>query len=202
VSKEELTRRTFLVALGEALGVAAVGLGWADVARAAQEAHAASQQAGSAAMTWLTAEEAADVEAIAAQIIPSDGTPGAREAGVVRFIDRALSSFYARLAGDFRAQLAEFQATCRAANPDVASFANLSPERQIAFLRTVDQTPFFGRMHLLTLLGMFSMPAYGGNAGGAGWKLLGFEDRHTFQPPFGWYDRDYTGFVIEPQKPA
>jgi len=29
----------------------------------------------------------------------------------VHFIDRALSSFYARLGGDFRAQLAEFQAT-------------------------------------------------------------------------------------------
>jgi gluconate 2-dehydrogenase gamma chain len=202
VSNDELNRRAFLIAFGEVLGVAALGLGWADVARAAHDAHEASQQGGATATTWLTATEAADVEAIAAQIIPSDGTPGAREAGVVHFIDRALSSFYARLAGDFRSQLAEFQAACLAANPDAPAFAELSSERQIAFLRTVDQTPFFGRVQLLTLLGMFSMPAYGGNAGGTGWKLLGFEDRHVFQPPFGWYDRDYPGFVIEPEKPA
>ena len=32
----------------------------------------------------------------------------------------------------------------------------------------------------------------------AGWKLLGFEDLHAFQPPFGYYDRDYPGFVSEP----
>ena len=198
---DELTRRSFLVALGEALGVAAVGLSWTEVVRAAHEAHAASQQGGAPATTF-TATEAADVEAIAAQIIPSDGTPGAREAGVVHFIDRALSGFYARLAGDFRSQLAEFQAACRVANPDAPSFAELSPERQIAFLKTVDQTPFFGRVHLLTLLGMFSTPAYGGNLEGLGWKLIGFEDRHVFQPPFGWYDRDYPGFVIEPEKPA
>ena len=35
---------------------------------------------------------AAEIEAIAARIIPSDATPGAREAGVVYFIDRALST--------------------------------------------------------------------------------------------------------------
>jgi gluconate 2-dehydrogenase gamma chain len=202
VSNDELTRRAFLIALGDALGAAAVGLCWTDVARAAQEAHAALQQPGAAATTWMTAAEAADVEAIAAQIIPSDSSPGAREAGVVHFIDRALSSFYARLAGDFRSQLAEFQGACRAANPDAHAFAELSSERQVAFLKTVDRTPFFARMHLLTLLGMFSTPAYGGNRDGRGWKLIGFEDRHVFQPPFGWYDRDYPGFVIEPVKPA
>jgi hypothetical protein len=50
---------------------------------------------------------------------------------------------------------------------------------------------------MLTVIGMFTMPAYGGNRGGAGWKLLGFEDSHAFHPPFGYYDRDYPGFVPE-----
>jgi hypothetical protein len=80
---------------------------------------------------------------------------------------------------------------------DAATFADLPPERRIAFMRTIEQTPFFEQMRLLTLLGMFSSPAYGGNVDGAGWKLLGFEDRHVFAPPFGWYDRDYPGFAIE-----
>ena len=35
-----------------------------------------------------------------AQIVPSDDTPGAREAGVIYFIDRALATFLARLATD------------------------------------------------------------------------------------------------------
>jgi hypothetical protein len=42
---------------------------------------------------------------------------------------------------------------------------------------------------------MFSLPAYGGNRDGVGWKLIGFEDEHVFHPPFGYYDRDYPGFV-------
>ena len=58
-----------------------------------------------------------------------------------------------------------------------------------------DRTPFFETTRLLTLLGMFSMPAHGGNRNGVGWKLIGFEDRHAFQAPFGYYDRDYPGFV-------
>ena len=24
---------------------------------------------------------------------------------------------------------------------------------------------------------------------------MGFEDQHVFEPPFGYYDRDYQGFV-------
>ena len=45
---------------------------------------------------------------------------------------------------------------------------------------------------------MFSMPAYGGNRDGVGWKLIGFDDQHAFQSPFGHYDRDYPGFVVDP----
>ena len=142
------------------------------------------------------------MEAIAAQIIPTDDTPGAREAGVVYFVDRALATFFSRLAGAFRAQLHEFQLTCKAAHPDATSFAALSSDRQIEFLTRVEHTPFFGAMHLLTLFGMFSTPAYGGNRDGAGWKLLGFEDMHAFQPPFGYYDRNYPGFVLDPERPA
>jgi hypothetical protein len=55
---------------------------------------------------------------------------------------------------------------------------------------------------MLTLFGMFSTPSYGGNRDGAGWKLLGFEDMHAFQPPFGYYDRNYAGFVLDPERPA
>jgi hypothetical protein len=73
---------------------------------------------------------------------------------------------------------------------------------QIAFLMTVDRTPFFKTTRMRTVLGMFSSPKYGGNTGGAGWQMMGFEDRHAFSPPFGYYDARYTGFVPYPEKPA
>jgi gluconate 2-dehydrogenase gamma chain len=197
---DDLSRRSLLQFIVAALGAAALPVGWPEIAQASQEAHAASQLPGEARLSFLSAVEAADVEAVAAQIIPTDDTPGARDAGVVYFIDRALATFLTRLADDYRAQLAEFQMTFRGRHPGAASFGALPSAEQIDYLATVVRTPFFDTTRLLTLLGMFSMPAYGGNRDGAGWKLIGFEDRHAFQPPFGYYDRDYPGFVI-PLKP-
>ena len=197
---EDLSRRSLLQAIVATIGAAALPLGWAEIVQASQEAHAASQASGETRMSFLSAAEAADVEAVAAQIIPTDDTPGAREAGVVSFIDRALATFLSRLAIDYRAQLTDFQVTFRGQHPGAASFAALPSDEQVAYLETVDRTPFFDTTRLLTLLGMFSLPAYGGNRNGVGWKLIGFEDQHAFQPPFGYYDRDYPGFVDDPPR--
>jgi gluconate 2-dehydrogenase gamma chain len=199
IDENGLSRRSFVRAAG-ALGVTWLTLNWSEIASAAHESHEAARTNTGPTPSFLTSAEAADVDAIASQIIPSDGTPGAREAGVVIFIDRALATFFSRMADTFRAQLTEFRGECRARHPTSESFAALSSEEQIAFLQTVDHTPFFDSMRFLTVLGMFSTPAYGGNRNGAGWKLLGFEDQHIFQPPFGYYDRDYPGFVIEPTR--
>lgn len=196
LSTDELSRRSLLQAIAATVGVA-FSLDWAETAVAAEESHAAAQKSGEAAFSFLTAAEAVDVEAITDQIIPTDDTPGARAAGVVYFIDRALATFLSQLAVDYRAQIAEFQSAFRAQHPGPASFAALPSAQQIEYLHTVEQTPFFETTRLLTLLGMFAMPAYGGNRNEVGWKLIGFEDRHFFQPPFGYYDRDYPGFVVD-----
>jgi gluconate 2-dehydrogenase gamma chain len=194
MESHELSRRSLLQALAAAIGTATLPLAWVESARAA---HAAGQSAGEPKLVFLNAAEAADVDALTAQIVPTDDTPGAREAGVVYFIDRALATFLAQLAGEYRAHLAEFQTTFRGRHPAAASFAALPSDQQIAYLRTVDTTTFFETTRLLTLLGMFSTPAYGGNRNGTGWKLIGFEDRHAFAPPFGYYDRDYPGFLAD-----
>jgi gluconate 2-dehydrogenase gamma chain len=194
----DLSRRALLQAIAAAFGAAALPLDWTGIEQAAHQAHANARAVGDAKISFLTAAEAADIEAVAAQIIPTDDTPGAREAGVVFFIDRALATCLSHLASDYRAQLAQFQAACRARHPAAASFASLAPAQQIEYLTSVDRTPFFDTTRLLTLLGMFSRPEYGGNRNGVGWKLIGFEDQHVFQPPFGYYDRDYPGFVADP----
>ena len=191
------SRRAFLRVAGGALGGAWLTLDLSKVAHAAHDAHLAQEAPGTPTTSFLSQVELADVDAITAQIIPTDETPGAREAGVALFIDRALATFFARMAPDFRSQLAAFRLRCQAQYPDVRSFAALTHEQQMEFLSQVERTPFFERIRLLTLVGIFAMPKYGGNRDGVGWKLLGFQDQHIFQPPFGYYDRDYPGFRIE-----
>lgn len=192
---DDVSRRSLLQAI--AATIAALPVGWTEMAGARRESLAA-QLTGTARMSVLSAAEAADIEAVAAQIIPTDDTPGAREAGVVNFIDRALATFLSQLASDYRAQLAGFQLAFREHHPGIASFASLASAQQVEYLATIADTPFFDTTRLLTLLGMFSLPAFGGNRGEVGWNLIGFEDRHFFQPPFGYYDRGYPGFVIDP----
>jgi gluconate 2-dehydrogenase gamma chain len=194
---DELSRRTLLQALAGAFGAAVLPLNWQDIEQTAHRAHTIAPTPGHA-HTFMTASEAADVEAIAAQIVPSDDTPGAREAGAIHFIDQALATVLAHLGSGYRAQLAEFQAGCRVRYPNAASFAALAPAQQIEYLTSIERTPFFDMTRILTLLGLFTMPSYGGNRDGIGWALIGFEDEHVFQPPFGYYDRDYPGFVIDP----
>jgi gluconate 2-dehydrogenase gamma chain len=196
----DLSRRSLLQAIAATIATAALPFGWEEVAHAMDQAHGAAPIGGDAKLSFFSAADAADIEAVAAQIVPTDDSPGAREAGVVYFIDRALATFFSQLAGDYRAQLAAFQTACREQHPAAVSFASLTSEQQVEHLKGVDQTPFFNTTRLLTLLGMFALPEYGGNRDGIGWKLLGFEDAHVFHPPFGYYDRDYPGFVIDSVK--
>ena len=194
MDRDDVSRRLLLRAIAATLGAAALPIGWTEIADAAAAAHADGQ----ATFKFFTTAEAADVEAVAAQIIPTDDTPGAREAGVIHFIDRALATSLSQLASDYRVQLADFQAAFR--RQHAAAFASLASDQQIEYLKTVDRTPFFDSTRLLTVLGMFTMSTYGGNRDNIGWKLLGFEVQHAFQPPFGYYDRDYPGFAIDTGK--
>jgi gluconate 2-dehydrogenase gamma chain len=193
--EDDISRRSFLLSGSGFLSSVWIAAHWPAIATAAHHADEMSAVPAPAGFEYLNAADAADVEAISAQILPGGATPGAREARAVYFIDRALATFLSRLAGEFRAGLAQFQAAFRAFSPAPGSFAEAGPDTQIAFLKTVDRTPFFGTARVLTLLGMFSSPKYAGNFGGAGWKLMGFQDQHAFTPPFGYYDREYTGFV-------
>jgi hypothetical protein len=186
------SRRSFLLSSGLGLSGAWIASQWPAIAAAAH--HAQSMSTESAHFQFLTALEAADVEAICAQIVPSGTTPGAREAHAVYFIDKSLSTYFGSMAPDYRQGLAEFHSKFRAAG-SAQAFAAVDASTQEAFLKTVDHTPFFDTTRFLTVLGMFSSPKYGGNYQGSGWKLMGFVDQHAFAPPFGYYDAQYQGFV-------
>jgi hypothetical protein len=192
------SRRSFLLSSGGFLSSVWLAAQWPAIAAAAHHADDVSGNSAPVGFEFFAPADAADVEAIAAQIVPGGATPGAREARAVYFIDRAMATFFAAWAQDFRPGLAGFQAGFRAAEPSAPAFAQAASDRQIAYLKTVDDTPFFDAVRTLTLLGMFSSPKYGGNFRGLGWDMMGFKDQHAFAPPFGYYDADYSGFVPYP----
>lgn len=140
----------------------------------------------------LTPVEVESLSAMAEQIIPSDETPGAREAHVVRFMDLSLAGFAAGELPLYRRGVIELTAATRRLDPTARSFAALSVGAQIQLLRSLEATgsAFFESVRVATITGMFANPEYGGNFDKAGWKLIGFEDRFAWGPPFGDYDRE------------
>src|ERR1700736_565705 len=87
------SRRSFLLSGSGFLTSVWVAAQWPAIAAAAHHAERVSEITAQK-FEFLNAAEAADVEAISAQIIPSGATPGAREAHAVYFIDRAMSTFF------------------------------------------------------------------------------------------------------------
>jgi len=144
----------------------------------------------SSAFKILGSDEAQEFSAIAARIIPTDETPGATEAGVIYFMDNVLGTSRTEALAPMREGLASLQSAAQSTY-GVASFSALSHEQQDALLISIEETPFFGTMRYMTIAGMFSLPEYGGNRDYAGWQLIGFEHRHVWEPPFGFYDADY-----------
>jgi gluconate 2-dehydrogenase gamma chain len=205
----ELNRRHFLLRAGTGLSAAWVMAHWPDLLSAATHAHKAAKAIAAPKFEFLTAEEGAEIEAITARIIPTDETPGAREAGVVYFIDRGLATFGAEDQKTYREGLPELQARISEMFPGKAKFSSLTTEQQDEVLHSFDENGsligrafqarpgaqnFFGTLQQHTIAGFLVDPDYGGNHDGVGWKVIGRKREHIFQPPFGYYDKDYPGW--------
>jgi len=139
-------------------------------------------------LRFFTRDEAMIVAGAAARIFPSDDTgPGAREAGLVIYIDRQLAGPYGRdrhryRHGPFEEGVPE-QGYQRDANPqqlyraalkNLVGFERLSPAEQDQALTKIEDTDFFKLLHRHTIEGMFCDPIHGGNAGMIGWQLIGY----------------------------
>src|SRR5271154_3847349 len=177
------TRRLWL---SQCVGIAAL----AEVAAAQQHAHEAVQSATPPTFQTLDPVTAAEIDAITSQIIPSTDGPGAHEAGIVYFVDRALSTFDAHLRESYREGLTGVQQKRKEMFPASASVAALTGDQQIRLIGAIEKTDFFELLRTHTLYGFLGNPSYGGNRDRIGWKLIGFEDRMVFQPPFGYYDAE------------
>ncbi|HMO68015.1 MAG TPA: gluconate 2-dehydrogenase subunit 3 family protein [Novosphingobium sp.] len=191
------SRRQFLTAVGNLASASWLAMNWPQIAQAAEHAHHGAGE-GHDRLTTLSPAEAAEVDAMAALIVPGGATPGAREARSLYFIDNALGSFFAGQLPAFRRGLGEFASGFAARSGSAVPFSAAPQGQQTAWLTEVEKTPFFLAVRRLTVLGLTALPKYGGNHDYKGWNLIGMENQHMWEPPFGFYDQDYPGFQPYP----
>jgi gluconate 2-dehydrogenase gamma chain len=185
---QQRSRRQFLIESVAGLGGAWVAANYAGI----MEAQAFVQQAANSGqpitLAFFTEAQAAEVGAMAAQIIPSDATPGAREAHVINFIDRALVTFEKNQQQAYVKGLQDLDAQTKTLFADAPRFSALTSEQQIQVLTSMEKTPFFNLVRTHTVTGFFASPIHGGNFNKAGWKLVNYDDSLNHKPPFGYYD--------------
>jgi gluconate 2-dehydrogenase gamma chain len=193
VDPDDTTRRDFIATSGSAMSGLWM-MRFAPMIAAAQACATDAMRTGTA-FTTFTAREGADFDAFAARIVPTDETPGAREAGAVYFADNALGSFMSELLPIVRGGLEEMNGRVAASFDGVATLAELSEVQQDQIITSVEQEDpgFFFFAKTLVMLGLVTNPEYGGNRDKVGWQLIGFEDDYQYSPPFGYYDRNEHG---------
>jgi len=187
VTAESASRREFLknatsLVGGSWLAVHGTTL-WAAV-ESAQQA-----RANAAGFIHLDSLESFTLAALTDQIFPPDETPGASELGAVYFIDAALGSFMASNLSLIQNGIADLNQRAG----DALDFHELGFDQQTALVKQIESSDFFGAVHFLTLCGLFAPSSYGGNKNNAAWQMIGFESRHVWQHPFGYYDAQYAG---------
>lgn len=169
MSKNTLDRRAFFMRTGVSLGGAALLY--------------SCHQPGE---TWsfLTESEAKLLDAVLDRIIPGDQDPGARDAGVIYFIDRQLAGTYARYQESYRSGLQSLAASCQSVRG--AAFESLAPEDQTAVLEQLERneapaehwksqsaSSFFGMVVNHAMQGFYGSPIHGGNKDFTSYKMLG-----------------------------
>jgi gluconate 2-dehydrogenase gamma chain len=187
MSSEGKSRRAFLVQSASGLGGAWILANYPAIL-AAEEYVREAAEADQLQFAFFTPEQAVEVEAMSAQIIPTDETPGAREARVVHFIDRVLVTFEKDRQPDYTQGLLDLQAETRRRFPSAGEFSALTFDQQIELLTEIEETPFFNLVRTHTITGFVAHPLHGGNHGKVGWDLIRYDDSLEHEAPFGYYD--------------
>jgi gluconate 2-dehydrogenase gamma chain len=182
------SRRSFLVDSATGLNAAWITANLSGILAAQEHARRAGESGQLPQLGFFNAAQATEVEAMAAQIIPTDDTPGAREARCLYFIDRALTTFARKSQAVYIQGLQELQAKAEQLYPSAGKFSALSSEQQIKTLTEIEKTPFFNLVRTHTIIGFFARPVHGGNRDEIGWKLIGYDGSLNHKPPFGYYD--------------
>ena len=186
-SSGQLTRRV-LIGRGAAVAGGMTVLGaHATEAAAAVEHASAMLEAGP--RVSLTAAWMKTLKAVLADLLPNDDLgPGAVEAGVHVYIDRALAGSYKALRPTYASLLPLFEKSAKSMG--ASSYAALPAAQRMTLLAAFEAgTPpgvpraegasvAAGFQVLLEHMreGMFGDPMYGGNRNLSGWNLIGYPD--------------------------
>jgi gluconate 2-dehydrogenase gamma chain len=147
---------------------------------APEHAHASARGHGA----FFNDADSLTVEAFTERLMPgAPGKPGAKEAGVLNYIDLALAGAYQDLQDFYRRGLAALDGYCQANHKQ--SFAQLPAAKQDEVITAMVEgkatgftwptaQAFFNTVRTHTMEGMFADPVYGGNKDFAGWRLVGF----------------------------
>ena len=178
-TRSGVSRRTCLKFIAAAAGGVATGVAGAKLV---------GKMGGAPEGSWrvLTPEEARLVEAVSEQIIPADRDPGAKDAGVVYFIDRQLDGPYKRFAAKYRKGLACLEQTSQAMFKK--PFASLEWNDQTRLLQALESnkapkdiwtkpsaSEFFNLIRDHSMQGFYGSPRHGGNRNYVSYKMMGLE---------------------------
>jgi gluconate 2-dehydrogenase gamma chain len=199
------SRRAFLV--GAAVGAGAVTRLVPDALAQTHEQHGATDATTAQAQAhagghgaFFNDGDAATITAFAERLMPgAPGKPGAREAGVLNYIDLALSGAYSDLQDFYRRGLAALDAHSRKTHG--SEFAKLAGAKQDEVIMALEQgkasefswpsaQAFFNTLRTHTMEGMFADPVYGGNKDFAGWILVGFPGAQPLFSPADLQSKD------------
>lgn len=210
------SRREFLAQGLTSLSAAWVSAHWPALLSAAEHARNQAKSETPGKFEFFTPEEAAEVDAFSARIIPTTDTPGAHEAGVVFFIDRVLVTFAKENQKIYRDGLPVLEARVREMFPGTGKFSAAAPEQQDQILKFLEEKSghgqnrpdaqsssfdsFFETLRVDAISGFLIDPDSDrrGNRDAVGWRAIGRDPAHMFQPPFGYYDKDYPGWQPNP----
>jgi gluconate 2-dehydrogenase gamma chain len=215
MTKHDEGRRAFLVGTAVGAGAAASAalvpeaLGKSRqqhqaAADAPAMGHAASQNGGHG--TFFNDDDSRTITAFSERLMPgAPGKPGATDAGVLNYIDLALSGAYADQQDFYRRGVAQLDAHCTQTYGK--PFRSLTAAQHDEIITALEQgkapafawptaQAFFNTVRTHTMEGMFADPVYGGNKNFAGWRLVGFPGA---QPQFTPADMQSSqAFTREP----
>ena len=135
---------------------------------------------------FFTEEEAAAIEAMFEQIIPTDKDPGAKEANVINFIDKQLVSHYSRHQHIYRTGIAGLQETSQIMFGK--TFEKLKWAEQYEIMLALESnkakgetwvklssSKFFNLVKDHTMQGFYGSPRHGGNKDYVSYRMLGLD---------------------------
>jgi hypothetical protein len=179
-SRNGITRRFFVAGFLGVVGVAVAGWRWLLSGSSFTE----TGELRTASVGSLPGSVRETLEAASSRLLPSaEGEPGAREAGVIRYIERALQDPY--WSGARKEFLEGVERLDRVAQFGwETSFVRLEEAQQDIVIRQVqaggeDDEGFSGEAFLhdllvLTMEGFLGDPVHGGNRNEVGWSVIGY----------------------------